>query len=176
LSVALIVVGYFIRAAVSESPVFKEMVERKRESATPLKQLLRTNKKQVLLAAVIFIGNNAAGPRDRLPVLVRPKDAEDGRIPGAAGNPPRLVRLPASVRYSGIGIGYALGSILGGAFAPLIAEALLKDTGWSVSIGIYIMALCVISFIGVSLVKETKGVPLGADDSNAVEAERVPST
>ena len=72
-------------------------------------------------------------------------------------------------------IGYALGSsILGGAFAPLIAEALLKDTGWSVSIGIYIMALCVISFIGVSLVKETKGVPLGADDTDAVEAERVP--
>ncbi|MCC2659861.1 MAG: hypothetical protein K0R37_635 [Arthrobacter sp.] len=37
------------------------------------------------------------------------------------------------------------------------------------------MALCVISFIGVSLVKETKGVPLGADDTDAVEAERVPS-
>ena len=35
--------------------------------------------------------------------------------------------FPANVRYSGIGIGYALGAILGGAFAPLIAEALLKE-------------------------------------------------
>ena len=249
LSVALIVVGYFIRAAVSESPVFKEMVERKRESATPLKQLLRTNKKQVLLAAVIFIGNNAAGylviaflssyaqktlKMDASPVLLATLLASFGWLiftlfGGALSDRIGRVRtfqlgyvlifawvipmfllvdtrniwaygvgifvltvglglsygpmsamyaemFPASVRYSGIGIGYALGSILGGAFAPLIAEALLKDTGWSVSIGIYIMALCVISFIGVSLVKETKGVPLGAEDSDAVEAERVPST
>ena len=248
LSVALIVVGYFIRAAVSESPVFKEMVERKRESATPLKQLLRTNKKQVLLAAVIFIGNNAAGylviaflssyaqktlKMDASPVLLATLLASFGWLiftlfGGALSDRIGRVRtfqlgyvlifawvipmfllvdtrniwaygvgifvltvglglsygpmsamyaemFPASVRYSGIGIGYALGSILGGAFAPLIAEALLKDTGWSVSIGIYIMALCVISFIGVSLVKETKGVPLGADDTDAVEAERVPS-
>jgi len=83
--------------------------------------------------------------------------------------------FPASVRYSGIGIGYALGSILGGAFAPLIAEALLKETGWSASIGIYIMALCVISFIGASLVKETKGAPLGAGDADTAGAERIPA-
>ncbi|MDQ4047147.1 MAG: MHS family MFS transporter [Actinomycetota bacterium] len=243
LSVALIVVGYFIRAAVSESPVFKEMVERKRESATPLKQLLQTNKKQVLLAAVIFIGNNAAGylviaflssyaqktlKMDASPVLLATLLASFGWLiftlfGGALSDRIGRVRtfqlgyvlifawvipmfllvdtrniwaygvgifvltvglglsygpmsamyaemFPASVRYSGIGIGYALGSILGGAFAPLIAEALLKDTGWSVSIGIYIMALCVISFIGVSLVKETKGVPLGAGDSDAADA------
>ena len=229
--------------------MFKEMVERKRESATPLKQLLRTNKKQVLLAAVIFIGNNAAGylviaflssyaqktlKMDASPVLLATLLASFGWLiftlfGGALSDRIGRVRtfqlgyvlifawvipmfllvdtrniwaygvgifvltvglglsygpmsamyaemFPASVRYSGIGIGYALGSILGGAFAPLIAEALLKDTGWSVSIGIYIMALCVISFIGVSLVKETKGVPLGAEDSDAVEAERVPST
>jgi metabolite-proton symporter len=248
LSVALIVVGYFIRAAVSESPVFKEMVERKRESATPLKQLLETNKKQVLLAAVIFIGNNAAGylviaflssyaqktlKMDASPVLLATLLASFGWLiftlfGGALSDRIGRVRtfqlgyvlifawvipmfllvdtrniwaygvgifvltvglglsygpmsamyaemFPASVRYSGIGIGYALGSILGGAFAPLIAEALLKDTGWSVSIGIYIMALCVISFIGVSLVKETKGVPLGAEVSDAADAQPVPS-
>ncbi|SLJ92154.1 Predicted arabinose efflux permease, MFS family [Arthrobacter sp. P2b] len=244
LSVALIVVGYFIRAAVSESPVFQEMVERKRESATPLRQLLQTNKKQVLLAAIIFIGNNAAGylviaflssyaqktlKMDASPVLLATLLASFGWLiftlyGGALSDRIGRVRtfqlgyvlifawvipmfllvdtrniwaygvgifvltiglglsygpmsamyaemFPASVRYSGIGIGYALGSILGGAFAPLIAEAVLADTGWSGSIGIYIMALCVISFVGVSLVKETKGAPLGADAEASTEAE-----
>jgi MFS family permease len=77
--------------------------------------------------------------------------------------------FPANVRYSGIGIGYALGAILGGAFAALISEALLIATGWSGSISLYIMALCAISFIGVTLVKETKGAPLeAADEDGAV--------
>ncbi|MOA68850.1 hypothetical protein D3C78_1966840 [compost metagenome] len=54
-----------------------------------------------------------------------------------------------------------MGAILGGAFAPLIAQALLDTTKWSGSVGIYIMVLCVISAIGVILAKETRGRPLG---------------
>ncbi|MHA7153502.1 MFS transporter [Arthrobacter sp. TMN-50] len=69
--------------------------------------------------------------------------------------------FPAQVRYSGISIGYALGAILGGAFAATVAQALLEAYEWSGSVAIYIMVLCVISFIGVSLVKETRGAPLG---------------
>ena len=49
--------------------------------------------------------------------------------------------FPANVRYSGISIGYAFGAILGGAFAAMIAEALLQGTHWTGSIGIYIMIL-----------------------------------
>jgi MFS family permease len=74
--------------------------------------------------------------------------------------------FPANVRYSGIGIGYALGAILGGAFAPLIAEALLTGTGSSISIGVYIMLLCIISFVGVTMVKETRGAPLRVPESH----------
>ena len=70
--------------------------------------------------------------------------------------------FPARVRYSGVSIGYALGAILGGAFAPMIAEMLLNATGWSGSIGIYIMVLCVISFVAVTMVKETKGADLAS--------------
>ena len=65
--------------------------------------------------------------------------------------------FPASVRYSGVSIGYALGAILGGAFAPMIAEALFSATGSSWTIGLYIAIASLISLIGVSLVKETKG-------------------
>ena len=235
LSVVLIVVGYFIRKAVAESPVFKEMTERKQESSVPLKELFRHNTKQVVLTAAIFIANNAAGY-----LLIAFFSAYAQRTLGMPGGPVLFATLlasfgwliftmyggilsdrigrvrtfqigyaivfvwmiplflmidtrsilaygvalfvltiglglsygpmsamyaemfPANVRYSGIGIGYALGAILGGAFAPLIAEALLRGTGSSISIGVYIMVLCVISFVAVTMVKETRGVPLHA--------------
>ena len=60
--------------------------------------------------------------------------------------------FPARVRYSGVSIGYALGSIIGGAFAPMIAQLLLNETGMSWTIGAYISALALVSFIAVSLV------------------------
>ncbi len=58
--------------------------------------------------------------------------------------------FPVEVRYSGVSIGYALGAILGGAFAPTIAETLLAETGSSISIAIYMIVVCIISLIGVS--------------------------
>ncbi|GAB3532363.1 MFS transporter [Arthrobacter tecti] len=233
LSVVLIVVGYFIRMAVAESPVFKEMAERKQESSVPLAELFRHNTKQVLLTAAIFIANNAAGY-----LLIAFFSAYAQRELGMPGGPVLFATLlasfgwliftmyggilsdrigrvrtfqigyalvflwmiplfmmidtrsvlaygvalfvltiglglsygpmsamyaemfPPNVRYSGIGIGYALGAIFGGAFAPLISEALLDGTGTSISISLYIMGLCVISFVGVSMVKETRGAPL----------------
>ena len=70
--------------------------------------------------------------------------------------------FPANVRYSGVSIGYALGAILGGAFAPMIAEALMSSTGQSWTIGVYIALAALISLVGVSLVKEPKGIDLHA--------------
>ena len=234
LSVVLIVVGYLIRRAVGESPVFKEIAQRKAESKAPLGELFRKNKKEVVLAALIFIANNAAGylliaffisyatrtlkmptPQVLLATTIasfgwliftmvggwlsdkigRVKtfligyglvfawmipmfvliDSKDIVLYGTAlfvltiglglsyGPMSAMYAemFPAQVRYSGISIGYALGAILGGAFAPLIAQALLDTTKWSGSVGIYIMVLCVISATGVILAKETRGRPLG---------------
>ncbi len=61
LSIVLIVVGYLIRRAVAESPVFQEMALRKQESKAPLGELVRSHKKPVLYSTMIFIANNAAG-------------------------------------------------------------------------------------------------------------------
>jgi MFS family permease len=61
LSIVLIVVGYLIRRAVAESPVFQEMAARKAESKAPLGVLVRNHKLPVLYSTMIFIGNNAAG-------------------------------------------------------------------------------------------------------------------
>ncbi|MGJ3188626.1 MHS family MFS transporter [Paenarthrobacter nitroguajacolicus] len=234
LSVVLIVVGYLIRRAVGESPVFKEIAQRKAESKAPLGDLFRKNKKEVVLAALIFIANNAAGylliaffisyatrtlkmptPQVLLATTIasfgwliftmvggwlsdkigRVKtfligyglvfawmipmfiliDSKDILLYGTAlfvltiglglsyGPMSAMYAemFPAQVRYSGISIGYALGAILGGAFAPLIAQALLDSTKWSGSVGLYIMGLCIISAVGVILAKETRGRPLG---------------
>jgi metabolite-proton symporter len=235
LSVVLIVVGYLIRRAVEESPVFREMLARKKESSAPLRELFRHNTRHVVLAALIFIACNAAGylliaffipygtntldiPRpsvllacvfaslgwliftlvggilsDRigrvrtfqigfvalfvwmLPMFLL---VDTGNIwlfaialfvmsigLGLSYGPQAALyaeMFPANVRYSGVSIGYALGAILGGAFAPTIAQILLEATGWSGSVGIYIMVGTAVSFIAVSLVTETRGNNLRA--------------
>jgi MFS family permease len=209
LSVGLIVVGFLIRRAVEESPVFKEMLERKKASSAPLRDLFARNSKQVILAALIFIANNAVGylliayfiaygsgalELPRPSVLLATAVASVGwliftlwggtlsdrigrvrtfqlgyvlifiwMIPlfllvetrniwlfglalfvvtlglGLSYGPMSAMyaeMFPVAVRYSGVSIGYALGAILGGAFAPTIAEILMQSTGWSVSVGI----------------------------------------
>lgn len=53
------------------------------------------------------------------------------------------------VRYSGAGLGYQLASVIAGGPAPLIAAAILEDTGSSVGISVYIVACCVLSFVAL---------------------------
>ena len=45
LSIVLIGVGYVIRRAVEESPIFQDLQRRKKESAAPLRELFRHNSK-----------------------------------------------------------------------------------------------------------------------------------
>lgn len=234
-SVVLIVIGNFIRRSVSESPVFKEMAAKKRETASPLRELLKRNPREILLAALVFIGSNAAGylliaffssyairvhKMDRSEILIATTLAAvswlvftmvGGRLSDRIGRTKTikigyvmmfvwmiplflfidtaniwlyLVALvgltigngltygplsalyaemfPAEVRYSGISIAYAIGAVLGGAFAPLVAEWILGATQSSLPIAAYIMVLCLASFVGAVLIKEPKGVDLSA--------------
>ncbi|MFE6448957.1 MFS transporter [Nocardiopsis dassonvillei] len=241
LSFLLIIIGHLIRKSVEESPVFKLMQARKAETSAPLGRLFREHTREVVLSALIFIANNAAGylviaylatyasrpveefglGMDRGPVLLattlasfgwlistlyggilsdklgRVRTFQLGYVLLAAWSVPMWFMVdtgniylyfagvfiftltlglsygpqsalyaemfPAEVRYSGVSIGYALGAILGGAFAPTIAELLLTETGASWSIGVYIVVACAVSFLGVTLVKEPKGVDLYAD-------------
>lgn len=233
LSIVLIVVGFVIRRAVEESPVFDELLRRRKESSAPLGELFRHHTRQVFLTAIIFIANNAAGylliayfaayastalRMDRPSVLLatalasfgwliftlwgghlsdrlgRVRTFQLGYILLAAWAIPmwflidsRNIALyfvalfvmtlglglsygpqaalyaemfPAKVRYSGVSIGYALGAVLGGAFAPMIADALLNQFHSSWVIGLYIAIAAIISFIGVSAVKEPRDVDL----------------
>lgn len=244
-SVVLILVGYLIRRAVAESPVFTEMQERRRDSSAPLSQLLRSHKRPVILAALIFAGNNAAGylviaffASYGANVLEMPRSAtliasivggigwfiftlfggwigdkigkrrtfiigylwiiawaipmwfliDTASLPlftvaifvltiglGPSYGPQSALyaeMFPASVRYSGVSIGYAFGSIIGGAFAPMISEMILNATGQSWMIGVYIAGLSAISLTGVLLVpKAVEGRDLNDEDIGDVTVE-----
>lgn len=71
--------------------------------------------------------------------------------------------FPASIRASGVSITYAIGSVLGGAFAPMIAAALLEATGTTFAISGYLVSACIVGFICVFLLRERKGIPLGPE-------------
>jgi metabolite-proton symporter len=59
------------------------------------------------------------------------------------------------VRYSGASLGYQIGSIFGGALAPLIATYLLSQFGTWVAIAAYMALVCAITFVSVFFLTET---------------------
>jgi MFS family permease len=58
-------------------------------------------------------------------------------------------------RYSGASLGYQIGAILGGGFAPLIATALYAHYHSSAPIAVYMTGLCLVSLLSVFLLAET---------------------
>ncbi|MDB5611762.1 MAG: transporter [Bradyrhizobium sp.] len=237
-SIVLIVIGAIIRRSVEESPVFKAMHQRRKESSAPLKDLFRGHSTEILRTALTFMANNAAGyiliafiisyglnalkmPSDQLLLvstlaaigwfaftllgglmgdwLGRVRTFQIGyaimalwAIPmwflidtksvalffvGALGltvglglsyGPQAALyaeMFPAEIRYSGVSISYALGAILGGAFAPAIAQWIIGTYGESWRVGVYIAILSVISLIAVSTIRDPKGVDLHVHDS-----------
>lgn len=232
-SIVLIVVGLVIRRSVEESPVFREMQARRKESSAPIGFLFRHHTKQVLLAALIFMANNAAGylliaffisygqkalhlPAPTMlfvctlaavvwliftlaggilgdrwgrvrtfqvgyvalaiwavpmwflidtgnPVLFFVAAAGMAAALGLSYGPQAALyaeMFPANVRYSGVSIGYSLGSILGGAFAATIAQWIITTYGQSWGIGVYIAILSVVSLVAVTMVKGAEGADL----------------
>ncbi len=71
--------------------------------------------------------------------------------------------FPASVRFSGVSISYALGAILGGAFAPTIATALVQATGTTWSVTFYLLIMIALGVIATLLLRDRSGIPLGPE-------------
>lgn len=243
LSFVLIIVGIIVRRAVDESPVFKEIAAKKEKAKTPILTLFRKHWLLVLLAALTFAGNNAAGymttggflqnyatmpieegglvGMERTPVLLAVAGASivwlittfaagivSDRIgrrntyiigwvaflatvfllfPLATTGNPWLLFLgvslfaigngftygqqaayftelfPASIRYSGVSITYAIGAIIGGAFAPMIAAWLVQSTGSADSVAFYIAGVMIVAFAATLLLRDRTRIPLGPD-------------
>ncbi|MEK6437497.1 MFS transporter [Pseudonocardia sp. T1-2H] len=62
-----------------------------------------------------------------------------------------------NIRYSGAGLGYQLASVIAGGPAPLIAAAILKNTGSSTGISWYIIACCVVAMGALLLMPRPAG-------------------
>ncbi|MEU4365112.1 MFS transporter [Promicromonospora sp. NPDC023987] len=240
LSVVLIGIGYWVRRSVEESPVFLEIAERAETTRQPLLQLFRKHTPLVIVAALVFAGNNAvgymttggyiqsyasdpAGPvgLDRGPVFWAVtisavvwlastwfagalSDRLGRRTTYAIGFVVQLAGVlalfplvngatfgslllgliflsvglgftygpqaalyaelfPASIRFSGVSISYAIGSILGGAFAPTIATALVQATGTTAAVTMYLAGMTVIGLAATLMLRDRTGIPLGPD-------------
>jgi MFS family permease len=72
----------------------------------------------------------------------------------------------ANVRYSGAGLGYQLASVIAGGPAPLVAAAILENTGSSIGISWYIVGCCVLAMVALIL------MPHGAPGTAALGASR----
>ncbi|WP_129787128.1 MFS transporter [Promicromonospora panici] len=240
LSVVLIGIGYWVRRSVEESPVFVEIAQRAETTRQPLLRLFRRHTPLVIVAALVFAGNNAVGYMTTGGYIQR--YASDPEGPVGMGQGPvlwavtisavvwlvatwlggavsdRLGRrttyvigftlqlagvlalfplvnsatfgslvlalaflsvglgvtygpqaalyaelFPASIRFSGVSISYAIGSILGGAFAPTIATALVQSTGTTTSVTLYLAGMTVIGLAATLLLRDRTGIPLGPD-------------
>ena len=69
--------------------------------------------------------------------------------------------FPASIRFSGVSISYALGAILGGAFSPMISAAIVAKTGSTESVAYYLASMTLIGLIATLLLKDRSNIPLG---------------
>lgn len=76
---------------------------------------------------------------------------------------------PTAVRYSGAALSYAIGAVLGGAFAPMIAEALQAGTGTVYSVGVYLAGVTAVGLAVTFVLKERRDVPLS--DAEADEQD-----
>ena len=240
LSVVLILVGWYVRRRIEESPVFAELAERKEKAQTPILQLFRKHALLVVVAALVFAGNNAVGYMTTGGYIQGYATAPDGplvlergpvlwAVAGSAvtwllstlaagfvsdrigrrttyiiGWMLQLVGVfllfplvntgdigllflglailtiglgftygpqaalyselfPASIRFSGVSISYAIGAILGGAFAPMIATWLVKETGTTMSVTWYLAGMTLIGLAATLLLRDRSGIPLGPD-------------
>lgn len=87
-----------------------------------------------------------------------------------AGQPSIMAEMfPTRMRYSGVSLGYQVTSIVAGSLAPIIATILLKSSGSSVPVAVYLLASCAVTVVAVLVLKETKGISL--QDVDAADAE-----
>ncbi|MFN0119135.1 MAG: MFS transporter [Blastocatellia bacterium] len=75
------------------------------------------------------------------------------------------------VRYSGASLGYQLASVLAGGLSPLIATGLLRRTGASWPVAMYIIGLALVTALSVFLARETAHHDMARDMPSGARTE-----
>lgn len=75
-------------------------------------------------------------------------------------------------RYTGAGVSYAFGSVLGGAFTPVVAVPLADRYGSS-AIGMYLAGLCVIATVCILATRESVNHQMAEDGDHELKPEVV---
>lgn len=240
LSFILVIVGYIIRRAVDESPVFQAMQAEAAERSTPLPDLFKNHWRTVIQGALIFAAQQATGylviaffgSYAQKTLGLDPMVAWTGTLVAGVcwtifmflagawsdkigrantfiigyilimiwelvmwniidegpflyvvtvavltlplaltfGPQPAMYSemFPAEVRYSGASISYAIGAVLGGAFAPMIAQLIMDKTGNVFYISVYLIIMAIPALIALFL------LPKNLEDRDLLEthAER----
>jgi len=66
--------------------------------------------------------------------------------------------FPKEVRYSGASLGYQIGTVFGGGFAPIIATALYQEFQSSQAISFYLAGMCVVSLVSIIALGKPKAM------------------
>lgn len=74
---------------------------------------------------------------------------------------------PTRYRYSGVSLAYQLTSIVAGSLAPIIALQILRSTGSSLGVSVYVGVAGVISVTAALLARETRGKSFAEIDAEA---------
>lgn len=77
--------------------------------------------------------------------------------------------FPAHIRYSGIGLGREISSVVGAGFAPLIATALLATFNSAIPIAIYLSFMILVTVITTLLAPETYTRQQRSDDKSSLK-------
>lgn len=68
--------------------------------------------------------------------------------------------FPAKLRYSGASLGFQVGAAISGGLTPILVATLLRQTGTTTSISIFMMVMGTITLIAALFAKETAGKAL----------------
>ena len=81
--------------------------------------------------------------------------------------------FPLQVRYSGVSLGYQLGSLIGGGFTPIIATALYAEFGSFVPVALLVLVAAVVTGVSIMILTENRAASDHSASSSASGARHV---